>query len=218
MIKKEVEHLMQLPDEVFGHYLFSQDPLKGKVSLEEKEQIIQDAKQCGIKLSQELRQAYGERSIDEYINELNISLSYKESHNGLEYIYFGTYQKPNKMTIYQENIQKGQNLVVEEKIEGFENTNFQDIVKAHELFHYFEEERKDLYVNTHKITLWRFGKYEHKSKLVSQSEIAGMAFAKELLQLDFAPNVLDVVLLYPHNEEQAKRVYKNIVRHQKVEQ
>lgn len=215
MIKTEIKELMQLSDEVFGRYLFSQDPLKGKVSQEEKEEIIQDALQCGIDASRELKEKYGTCSVDEYIAKLNISLTYKESHNGLEYIYFGTYQKPDQMTIYKDNIQKGQDLVTEEKMEAFGNVDFQDVVKAHELFHYFEEEKKELYVNTHKITLWRLGKYEHKSKLISQSEIASMAFARELLGLDFSPNVLDVVLLYPHNADQAHRVYKNIVRHQK---
>lgn len=214
MIKTQIEKLMDLPDEVFGRYLFSQDPLKGKVSNEKKKEIFQNAKKCGIEMSRELKQTYGECTIDEYINKLNIELTYKESHNGLEYIYFGTYQKPNKMTIYSDNIQKGKDLAVKEKISNLEETHLQDIVKAHELFHHFEEERKNLYVNTNKITLWRLGKYEHKSKLVSQAEIASMAFAKDLLNLNFSPNVLDVLLLYPHNKEQAEQVYKNILYYQ----
>jgi hypothetical protein len=214
MIKEQIQTLMQLPDEVFGLYLFNQDPLRGKLSPKQKEVIFQDAMQCGIDLSQELKEKYGHCTVDEFINKLDIKLTYKDSHNGLEYIYFGTYQKPNKMTIYKENIKKGHDLAVQEHILELQEVNLEDIVKAHELFHHFEEQRKELYVNTHKITLWRFGKYEHKSKLVSQSEIASMAFAKDLLQLDFSPNVLDVLLLHPHNKNQAQKVYDIIMNYQ----
>lgn len=168
-------------------------------------------------MSEELKEKYGKRTIDEYIKELKIKLTYKEAHNGLEYIYFGTYEKPNKMTIYKDNIQKGKKIAVKEKINGLEKINIQDIVKAHELFHHFEETRSDLYVNTNKITLWRLGKYEYKSKLISQAEIASMAFAKHLLDLSFSPNVLDVLLLYPHNEEQSNQLYRTILNNKSKE-
>lgn len=218
MIKEQIEKLMQLPDEVFGFYLFNQDPLRGKLSAEQKKDIFRDAVQCGIDLSHELKKKYGHCPVDEYIDKLGIQLTYKDSHNGLEYIYFGTYQKPNKMTIYKGNIQKGLDLIEQEQILKLQGVNLVDIVKAHELFHHFEEHRKDLYVNTHKITLWRLGMYEHKSKLVSQSEIASMAFAKELLQLDFSPNVLDVLLLYPHNANMAQKVYESIMSYHALEE
>lgn len=218
MIKEKIQTLMQLPLEVFGRYLFTQDPLDGKLSNEQKDDIFREASQCGVSLSQELKSKYGNCSIDEYIKELEIQLTYKDSHNGLEYIYFGTYQKPNQMTIYKENIQKGQDLVEQEEIMALQGLNLEDIVKAHELFHHFEEQRKDLYVNTHKITLWRLGKYEYKSKLIAQAEIASMAFAQDLLGLPFSPNVLDVLLLYPHNKEQAQKVYDSIMSQQQTVQ
>lgn len=39
MIKQQVETLMQLSDDDFSLYLFSQDPLKNKVSEEKKKKL-----------------------------------------------------------------------------------------------------------------------------------------------------------------------------------
>lgn len=69
----------------------------------------------------------------------------------------------------------------------------------------------NLYVNTLRIKLWKLGPYTHTSSLVCAGEIAGMAFAKRILNLSFSPNVLDVLLLYPHNKELSSQLYKQIM-------
>lgn len=212
MIKDKIEHLLTLPDEVFAYYLFSQDPLKDKVSVPEKREVIEKSLREGREVSRKLKSTYGQLSVDEYISKLDIQLTYEEAHNGMEYIYFGTYQNPNKMTIYTENIEKGMQLAESEKIPLVEEVNLIDVVKSHELFHYFQETDKELYINTNKITLWKMFKYKHKSKFIAQAEIASMAFAKELMDLPFSPNVLDVLLLYPHNKMMAEKVYEQITR------
>lgn len=215
MINDIVAKLMTVPDEQFGYYLFSQDPLKAKVSQEDKKRIIQESQESGRALSRELKEVYGKQTIDEYIHLLGLKVERKESNSGMDYIYFGTYKQPNQITLYMENIKKGEELIQKEKITDFNSTAIEDIVLAHEIFHHFQETRKDHYVNTNKITLWSLGKFEYKSTLVAQAEIAGMAFAKDLLSLGFSPNVLDVFLLYPHDQTLALKINDNILANEK---
>lgn len=211
-MKEKIAALAKLSDRHFGHYLFTHDPINEKVDLELREEIIEKSLLCGKELAQKLKKEYGFKNLAEYLKVLDIELARKDTNSGLEYIYFGTYQKPNKITIYLENLKKGESLIKDWKIELFGNTKLEDIVIAHEMFHHLQEQDKTLYINTNKITLWSIGKFDYKSKLVAQAEIASMAFAKEMLSLNFSPNILDVLLLYPHDKELAQNIYDDIIK------
>lgn len=210
-MKEKITALTKLSDRHFGHYLFTHDPINGKVDSELKEEIIEKSLICGKEVAQRLKKEYGFENLTEYLKALNIQLARKDTNGGLEYIYFGTYQKPNKITIYVENLKKGENLIRDWNFKLFENTKIEDIVIAHEMFHHLQEQDKTLYINTNKITLWSIGKFNYKSRLVAQADIASMAFAKEMLSLNFSPNVLDVLLLYPHDKELAVNIYHDIM-------
>ncbi|MBU5294128.1 hypothetical protein KQH90_08775 [Anaerosalibacter bizertensis] len=210
-MKEKIEYLMKLSDKEFGYYIFSHDPIQNKVDEKLKEEIIEKSLECGREVAEGLKIKYGFKNIVEYLKVLDLELCTKDTNSGLEYIYFGTYQKPNKITIYTDNIKLGTDLIEEWDLVRLKNVELQDIVIAHEIFHHFQEHDKSLYINTNKITLWSIGKFKYRSRLVAQDEIAGMAFAKELLELDFSPNVLDVLLLYPHDKDLAIEIYENII-------
>lgn len=210
-MKEKIEYLMKLSDKEFGYYIFSHDPIRDKVDAKLKEEIIEKSLECGREVARGLKRKYGFKDIVEYLKVLDLELCKKDTNSGLEYIYFGTYQKPNKITIYTGNIKLGTDLIEEWDLVALKNVELEDIVIAHEIFHHFQEHDENLYINTNKIILWSIGKFKYKSRLVAQDEIAGMAFAKELLNLDFSPNILDVLLLYPHNKDLAIEIYENII-------
>lgn len=210
-MKEKIEYLMKLSDKEFGYYIFSHDPIQNKVDEKLKEEIIEKSLECGREVAEGLKIKYGFKNIVEYLKVLDLELCTKDTNSGLEYIYFGTYQKPNKITIYTDNIKLGTDLIEEWDLVRLKNVELEDIVIAHEIFHHFQEHDKSLYINTNRITLWSIGKFKYRSRLVAQYEIAGMAFAKELLELDFSPNVLDVLLLYPHDKDLAIEIYENII-------
>lgn len=209
-MKEKIEKLLKISDRQFGHYLLMQDPIEGKIDPDFKEEFIERALACGKGLAKDLKDKYGFEKINEYLKVLDIELIRKDTNSGLEYIYFGTYQKPNKITIYTDNIKEGVDLVKKWSIKPLEDVNLEDIVIAHEMFHHFQENDETLYINTNKIVLWSIGKFKYKSKLISQAEIASMAFAEEILGLNFSPNILDVLLLYPHNQDLAIDIYHDI--------
>lgn len=210
-MKEKINALTKLSDRHFGHYLFTHDPIKDKVDTQLKEEIIEKSLLCGKEVAQRLKKEYGFKYLTEYLKVFNLELARKDTNSGLDYIYFGTYQKPNKITVYVDNIKMGQKLIRDWDLELFGDTKLEDIIIAHEMFHHIQGQDKTLYINTNKITLWSIGKFDYKSKLVAQAEIAGMAFAKEMLSLNFFPNVLDVLLLYPHDKELAMHIYDDII-------
>lgn len=210
-MKKKIETIIKLSDRHFAHYLFTHDPIKDKVDKDLKEEIIKKSLSCGKEVAKELKKKHGTKTLSEYLEILDLELTRKDVNNGLEYIYFGTYQKPNRITIYTDNIKLGTDLIKKWDLKELANVSLEDIVIAHEMFHHFQDRDPNLYVNTNKITLWSIGGFKYKSKLIAQAEIASMAFAKELLNLNFSPNVLDVLLLYPHDMELAIDIYDNIM-------
>lgn len=214
-IKKSIERLIKLSDRDFGEYLVNTDPIEGKIRGDLRKEIIEKSLQCGYDEADKIIQKSGKTTgdIDVFLlaKELGITVKIEKAQNALEYIYFGTYEEPGIITLYDENIKKGEALISKYQISGLQETGLMDIILAHEIFHYIEAKTPDLFVNTYRIKLWKLGPYTHKSELICTGEIAGMAFARKLLKLRFCPNILDVLLLFPHDEKQAESVYKQIM-------
>ena len=68
-----------------------------------------------------------------------------------------------------------------------------------------------MFTQTEKIRLWKLGPFKNDSNIVCLGEIAGMAFAKELLQLSYSPYILDSFLVYLYYPKVAYELYKEIM-------
>ncbi|MDT2811947.1 hypothetical protein P7H33_03190 [Vagococcus lutrae] len=207
MIKEKVESLIAMTDRQFGYYQVKLDPLKDKIPKDEVTYLIDESITCGKELAKELRQTYGEITTRELIERLDLNLTIKDTNTTLEYVYFGTFQPPNQITLYEKNIEPGANLLQSYALKEFEQIETADVVLAHELFHYFEENNPKLFINRYQIELWKVLGYTRRSGLIATSEIAAMAFAKEWLNLSFNVNLLDYVLLQPFNPELADNIW-----------
>lgn len=207
MIKEKVESLIAMTDRQFGYYQVKLDPLKDKIPKDEVTYLIDESITCGKELAKELRQTYGEITTRELIERLDLNLTIKDTNTTLEYVYFGTFQPPNQITLYEKNIEPGANLLQSFALKEFEQIETADVVLAHELFHYFEENNPKLFINRYQIELWKVLGYTRRSGLIATSEIAAMAFAKEWLNLSFNVNLLDYVLLQPFNPELADNIW-----------
>lgn len=222
-IKKAVKHLIQLSDEDFARYHIHNDPIEGKIPSFLRDDIIRESLICGYEEAsyqmKELGFDKGVKGCDliRIAQSLGIKIQHKRSENGLKCVYFGTYEESGVITLYEETISKGEAVVEEYNIEELKRINLQEVVLAHEIFHHIEATKKEIPINSFHIDLWKLGPYTHRSRLICSGEIAGMAFAKTLLNLHFCPNTLDVLLLYPHNETLAEQLYKKIIMfaHQK---
>jgi len=214
-IKKEIEELLKLQDRYFAMYQVYTDPIQRKITPEIRNNIIEQSLTCGQeeadKILSNLKKQEMPFDIYRLIQEYGILIREEDRDDSLNYIYFGAFEEPGTITLYIDNIRKGEELIREYKIKELLNINLKEVVLAHEIFHYIEARNKKLFVNQYRIKLWKLGPYTHTSLLSCTSEIAGMAFAKRLLGLNFCPNVLDVLLLYPHDRNEAKYIYKQIM-------
>ena len=141
-IKKSIESLMRLSDKDFGKYLVSSDPIEGKIRGILREEIIEKSLQCGYEEADKILSKIGniteEMDIALLVKELGITVKIEKAQNAMEYIYFGTYEEPGIITLYEDNIKKGETLISEYKISALQGIDLMKIILAHEIFHYIE--------------------------------------------------------------------------------
>ena len=204
MIKEKLDFLISMNDEEWGQYAFSRDPLKGKVSYELRKEMIEKANECGKKEAIKLKEKYKDVPIKKIIKRMNIDYIEKNSNVTETYIMFACYNSPNKITIFKKNKTMVEEFIKENDLSSkLEYIDVESVLLAHELFHHIEENNKDIYTKNEKVVLWKIGSYKYKSGLVCIGEIAAMAFAKELLSINYNPYVFDVLMLYPHEKNKA---------------
>ena len=119
---------------------------------------------------------------------------------------FAQFIQPDEITVFTDCLDKaaalGDILPPRERL--------MDILLAHELFHAVEERNPDkIFTRTEKIELWR-KPFSNKSGIVCLSEIAAMAFARELLGLSFNPYARDGLLVWPDDAVAARELYEEI--------
>ncbi|NMB43027.1 MAG: hypothetical protein GX995_02715 [Clostridiales bacterium] len=212
-IKAQLRNLLMLDQRNFARYLISRDPISGKIPTSEISEIIESSIKCGKDQANKLLMKYGNLSPIEIANKLKLNVKYENEQDTMDFIYFGLFESPRDIFIYKGNIKEATSILEQIKANFF-NINFNDIVLAHEIFHYIEHHDQSLYSNTRQINLWSLGKlYTHKSSLICTGEIAGMSFAKTLLNLDFDPTILDYIFLLAFDYEKAEALYHKIMKY-----
>lgn len=214
-IKRYIENLIELSDRDFGKYLVNADPIRGKIKGNTREEIIEKSLRCGYeeadKILSRVEKTRGTIDISLLAKRLGITVKTMKAQNAMDYICFGTYEEPGIITLYEDNIKLGEILISKYQLTGLQGVDLMDIILAHEIFHYIEARTPELYVNTYRLKLWKLGPYTHKSGLICVGEIAGMAFVRRLLSLRFCPNILDILLVYPHDTKLAEVIYNQMI-------
>ncbi|TDT62882.1 hypothetical protein [Fonticella tunisiensis] len=211
MIKDMVRELKNIDKNIWGLYTFKREPLNNKISQGEKLVMIERANECGHQEAIKIINKYGKRSCREYAKLLGISISELDNGKSGDYILFAKFNSPNKITVYMDNVKKTKEIVTEQNLNLLiDEVKIDDVLIAHEMFHFIEDNNREIYTRKTEIMLWKFGPIKYKSKLVALGEIAAMAFAKELLGLSYYPNLFDILLLYPHDEKRAKALYDEL--------
>lgn len=212
MLEEMVRTLMELPDCVWDSYAFGREPLNGRLTKESRKQFAELAHQTGCMQARKTKEAYPHVTVEGLIRKLNIELDIKKSQDDGNYIMFACYTEPNHILVYQKPIQKTVELFRQKGCQNLiSGKQIQEILLAHELFHWYEYQIKELATNQKVLSLWKIGPLENKSRLVSLGEIAAMAFAKELLGLSYSPYVLDILLLLTVNLGLARDLYHTIL-------
>ncbi|MCQ2969902.1 MAG: hypothetical protein MJ191_07350, partial [Clostridium sp.] len=172
-IEEILENLICISDEDWGMYAFKREPLKGKFNIEEKKELIFKANECGREQAKEIRRKYGSINIYEIAEKLRLEIDYPDKPNGGGHSIFAQYVEPNKITIFKDSVNKAVSLINERALEYlFEQAKVEEILLAHEIFHFIEENNKDIFTRTEKIRLWKVGPLKNDSSIVCLGEIA----------------------------------------------
>lgn len=83
--------------------------------------------------------------------------------------------------------------------------NVTPVYLAHELFHHLEEDSLGRAADLLRVVTFKWGPLVLRSGISQMSEIAADAYAQALLQLPFAPRLLDYLTICIHNEENGRR-------------
>ena len=192
-----IERLSKVDDISWGMYAFSRDVLCRKIDDARKQDMIRKAMECGTRKAEETAVRFGMEDPWEIAKSLGLSIVFPKEANVGGRILFALFTPPNQIQIMREPIQKAasdeqvRRLVTEDQMKN--------LILGHELFHFFEEEEEEIYTRTETITLWKFFGYKHTSTIRALSEIAGMAFTKNLNQFPYSPFTLDILLYYNYN-------------------
>lgn len=207
-----ISELSQLPDEVFSMYGFRRDALCNRVSPEERDRLIRTCLSEGAKYAQMVRDRFGEASPSALAQAIGLTVSRPRIPTGGGRVLFAEFEEPSQIRIYQSAIQNADAAIAEHQLEGFFcGVKIEEILIAHELFHWVEMEYKDtIFSMNYRVQLWKLGPYRHSSRMGCLSEITAMAFAKELTGLPFSPYLLDAFLSYTYNPDLGGSLYHEI--------
>ncbi len=211
MIYKKIDDFLALPEETIQFVQLKEDRFFSKIPSEEYRCLIHKASDCGKLAAQRMLEQNPSLSLAEMIGKLGIELSFSEMTVDKMFASVGYFESPNKIII-NSKIHEQESFFENNELSWLKYSEWKNIVIAHELFHYFQEQDKTLFINNYKLPLWRIGPYQHKTKLGSLSEIAATAFAKKLLSLTFYPGFLEYLILYPYFPEEIERKIDDVTR------
>jgi len=203
-ISEIVNKLINIKDEVFCRYAIENDLLYRKIKEEDYDELILKSIECGESYALKIIEETGTNNVKKMVNELGLMLNELENSPEATRILFASFTTPNKITLMKNPLEKIDSLMKNESEEikkKFNSEKISDILLAHEMFHFIENKYKaSIYTQNKKILLWKFLKFENNSNLRVLSEIAAMSFAKTILEIDYSPFILDILLLYPYDQ------------------
>ena len=175
-----LNRLLRLSDEEWGLYAFSREPLKSKFSIDKRIALTNESIRCGQYHAQALIKKHGRTTSNEYAEKLGLDVTFADRPNDGGFVIFAQYKPPKGIWIFNDSIKKAEvTLKLNPDISFLSKVDIQNVLIAHELFHYIEHITPDIYTKSEKIELWSFGPFSNKSSISCLSEIAGMKFAKE---------------------------------------
>lgn len=212
MIEVWVSELLKLTDEDWARYAFLSEPLVNRISLEMRTRFSQETTRNAKQLAQELRQSFGNIPSGQILNRLNINLIEKPAQEGGGFSMFACFEEPNTITVFRDNADTTDKLIDENGLRDVVgNTKTVDVLISHELYHFLEFSRDDVYSTQQKMKVWQVGPFKNISRIKCLGEIGAMSFSRELLGLPYSPNIFNVMMLYAQNPVSAERLFTRII-------
>lgn len=217
-LPKMLVNLAGLSDEVYGKYAFSREILRGKIDNTARSELTLQANECGREYAGRVLATLGlvkgePKIADKLAAALGMKVLNPRVPTGTDHVTFAQFEAPDKISVFQDGLDKAAELLKNDEVRHvLGDIEIREILLAHELFHCVEEAfHKEIFTRTYKIELWAPWPLHNRSTVRCLGEIAGMAFARELLGLSYSPFVLDVFLVYGYHPVSAGCLYQEIM-------
>lgn len=209
-LKEMAGVLSEIKEEQWGLYAFAREPLEGKFTETQKLEYTRQANICGREWADRIAGEYGTKNPGELAEKLGMKVKTPRTPVGGGVVLFAQFVQPDEITIFTDCVDKAGRLEEESGCPILEKERLTSILLAHELFHAVEERHaEEIYTRTEKVELWR-KPFSNRSAIACLSEIAAMAFAQQLLELEVSPYMLDVLLVYSYDKNAALGLYDEI--------
>ena len=208
-----VEDLVTLSDMEWANYAISNEPLEGRFDSDLRNELFRKAFDCGQEMAENIASKYGRRDPKEIAKAAGLTVKYPFQPQNAGRVLFAEFFLPDEIRVYQDAIDKAKWRFEEPGVtEALGEIRLENLLIAHELFHYFEEEQKnEIWTRTYRFDMKVFGFLKNSARVVTLSEIAAMGFCKRLNKLPYAPYVMDAFLVYGYNAEHASRLYQSMM-------
>ena len=207
----KIEHLCELPWKVWIVYAMKDEPLRHRMTREQMRAYGAVAVQCGVRTAQQLRAGHSDLTVQQMLEQNHLELSWQEGPEA-EPI-FALFTEPAQITVFRNSIQRAVRFLQAEGVaEQPDAARLPELIMAHEFFHYLAAEDAGMVIHQKLLPIFHLGPLAYRSRVRILSEIAAMAFARELLQLPYAPYVWDWVLLCSCDAVQGQKLYEYILR------
>lgn len=211
MIAAWVSELFKLTDQDWANYAFLSEPLVNRISMEKRNEYCQETTRNAILLAQEIRQSYGNISTAELVKQMGINLVEKSAQEGGGFSMFACFEEPNTITVFRDNADATDKLIDENGLrQVVGNLRTVEMLIAHELYHFLELSRSDVYSAQQRLKVWQIGPFKNVSRIRCLGEVGAMSFARELLGLNYSPNIFNLLMLYAQNPVSAERLFMRI--------
>lgn len=196
--------IVDIPDYIWYIYALKNDKLSHKILDINIKNVIIESINCGKQAVQFLAKK-GINNITQALKYFDVSLKYKNLNSIDKYI-FGIFTPPNIITIMSKALEIAD-------ITKIDSETINNIIIAHELFHLYENmNKKDIFTQKYKIVVNKYLGIKVQLKIEALSEIAAMSFAKEFLEIDYNPFILNILLVYKFDTNRAIEICDEIIK------
>lgn len=212
MIREMADQLCRVSEIAWDRYALRNEPYLGKITDDKKAEFVRKSRKCGSDVAAEVIGSYGKQRPSELAQTLGATISYIPGSDYGAYTMFSYFELPNQICLFRDTVDQAMELFKRKGITNLVGSeNIGEVMVAHELFHYIESIRDDLYISQKVLTLKGFFTGNRSVQVRSLEEVAAMQFTKDILSLHINPFVFDVLLLYSQNREMAMRIYNYIM-------
>lgn len=181
-----------------------------KVYVTGKDAYTVKANACGREWAKRISEKYGTEDPKILAGKMGMKVKMPKVPTGGGVVLFAQYVQPDEITIFTDCVDKAAALEKQCGCPLLKKERLLEILLAHELFHAVEEQYAgEIFTRTEKIELWR-KPFSNRSVISCLSEIAAMAFARQLSGLSVSPYMLDVLLVYSYDKNTSYGLYDEI--------